>query len=96
MKEFKKLRIGEIVADDFRAAEVFKKEGIDFCCGGNQSLEELAKERDLNIAEIENKLNNLDAVVQGRQPNYKDWSLDFLCDYIVNEYHSKVYRVYLK
>ena len=32
MKEFKKLKIGEIVADDFRAAEVFKKEGIDFCC----------------------------------------------------------------
>ena len=93
MKEFKKLRIGEIVADDFRAAEVFKKAGIDFCCGGNQSLEEVAKEKDLNIAELENKLNNLETVVQGSQPNYKDWNLDFLCDYIVNEYHSKVYRV---
>ena len=30
--------IGEIVANDFRAASMFKEAGIDFCCGGNKSL----------------------------------------------------------
>ena len=31
--------IGQIVADDYRAAAIFKSAGIDFCCGGNKSLE---------------------------------------------------------
>ena len=26
--------IGQIVADDFRTAAIFKKHGIDFCCKG--------------------------------------------------------------
>lgn len=30
--------IGQIVADDYRAAAIFKQAGIDFCCGGNKSI----------------------------------------------------------
>ncbi|WP_321435752.1 iron-sulfur cluster repair di-iron protein [uncultured Bacteroides sp.] len=93
MKDLRSMKVGDIVTEDFRAAEIFKREGIDFCCGGNQSLEQAAKEKNLNIAEIEYKLNNLDEVVSNRQLNYNDWNLDFLCDYIVNEYHNKVYKL---
>lgn len=93
MKNLKEMKVGDIVTDDFRAAEIFKQQGIDFCCGGNQSLEQAAKEKKLDIVELENKLNNLDAVVAGHQSNFKDWKPDFLCDYIVNEYHNKVYNV---
>lgn len=93
MKNLKEMKVGDIVTDDYRAAEIFKQQGIDFCCGGNQSLEQAAKEKKLDIAELENKLNNLDAVAAGHQSNFKDWKPDFLCDYIVNEYHNKVYNV---
>lgn len=93
MKNLKEMKVGDIVTDDYRAAEIFKQQGIDFCCGGNQSLEQAAKEKKLDIVELENKLNNLDAVVAGHQSNFKDWKPDFLCDYIVNEYHNKVYNV---
>lgn len=93
MKDLRSMKVGDIVTEDFRAAEIFKQEGIDFCCGGNQSLEQAAKEKNLNIDEIEYKLNNLDEVVSNRQLNYNDWNLDFLCDYIVNEYHNKVYKL---
>lgn len=30
--------IGQIVAEDFRTAEIFKKTGIEFCCGGNNLI----------------------------------------------------------
>jgi len=30
--------VGDIVALDFRAAEIFKEAGIDFCCGGKKGL----------------------------------------------------------
>jgi regulator of cell morphogenesis and NO signaling len=29
--------IGELVAKDFRKAEIFKKHNIDFCCGGKKN-----------------------------------------------------------
>lgn len=90
MKNLKEMKVGDIVTDDYRAAEIFKQQGIDFCCGGNQSLEQAAKEKKLDIAALENKLNNLDKVVTNNQPNFKEWNLDFLCDYIVNEYHKRV------
>jgi len=93
MKILKEMKVGDIVTDDYRAAEVFKQHGIDFCCGGNQSLEDVAKEKKLDISDLETKLNNLDQVVTNNQPNFKDWNLDFLCDYVVNEYHNKVYKV---
>ena len=32
--------VREIVADDFRAAAVFERFGIDFCCGGRRTLAE--------------------------------------------------------
>ncbi|MGE4513734.1 MAG: DUF542 domain-containing protein, partial [Chryseobacterium sp.] len=32
--------IGEIVAEDFRTAAIFKKYGIDFCCKGGRTIEE--------------------------------------------------------
>lgn len=90
MKNLKEMKVGDIVTDDYRAAEVFKQHGIDFCCGGNQSLEQAVKNKKLDITEIESNLNNLDKVVTNNQPNFKDWNLDFLCDYIVNEFHKRV------
>ena len=93
MKDLKNMNVGDIVTDDYRAAEVFKKYGIDYCCGGHQSLEQAASEKKLDIAELELKLIHLDEVETNRQLNYKDWNPGFLCDYIVNEFHNKVYRV---
>ena len=32
--------IGELVAKDFRKADIFKKYNLDFCCGGKKTLSE--------------------------------------------------------
>lgn len=93
MKDFKKMKVGDIVTDDFRAAQVFKNEGIDFCCGGNVTLEDIAAEKNLNVTDIEHKLNNLESVPASNQLNFKEWDLGFLSDYVVNQYHNKVYEV---
>ena len=39
--DFTNKTIGEIVAEDFRTAAIFKKHGIDFCCRGGRTIEEL-------------------------------------------------------
>lgn len=82
--------IGELVKNDYRKAEVFKKFGIDFCCGGKKTLSKVCKEKGIDVADVEKALNNIDIQPKGRQVNYDTWKLSFLADYVVNTHHGYV------
>ena len=43
--DFTNKTIGEIVAEDFRTAAIFKKHGIDFCCRGGRTIEEACEKK---------------------------------------------------
>jgi regulator of cell morphogenesis and NO signaling len=88
----KDISIGEIVAMDFRAASVFKEAGIDFCCGGKKSIDEICSEKGIDQVEIRKKLNELDSAPADPGHNFIEWDLKFLCDYIVNTHHKYVLR----
>ena len=94
MKNYRAFKIAEIVTEDIRTADVFKKVGIDFCCGGNQNLEEACKEQKINLDELESSLDNVENnSTDSAHNNYKEWNVDFLCDYIVNTHHKTVLRL---
>lgn len=38
--------IGEIAAADFRKVHLLDKYGIDFCCGGEKTLQQACQERE--------------------------------------------------
>lgn len=82
--------MGEIATKDLRKAEVFKKYGLDFCCGGKKTVKEACEEKGLNVAQVEAELNQADVNPTSRPLPYNDWNLDFLADYIVNTHHSYV------
>jgi regulator of cell morphogenesis and NO signaling len=83
--------LGEIVAKDLRKAEVFKKYGLDFCCGGKKTVKEACAEKGLDVTKVEQELQNSEkSSFTARPLPYNDWSLDFLADYIVNTHHSYV------
>ena len=44
--------VGEVVAEDYRRATVFKHYGIDFCCGGDKILKEAAEAKGIACDEI--------------------------------------------
>lgn len=44
--------IGEIIAEDFRKAGVLSRYGIDFCCGGEKSLESACSEKSIDPQRI--------------------------------------------
>ncbi len=93
IEDFKSVKIGEIVANDFRTAEVFKEFGIDFCCSGNQSIEDACKDKKINVEALASKLNKVEETEINASQNFKEWKLDFLSDYIVNTHHKTVLRL---
>lgn len=82
--------IGDITAKDWRKAEVFKKYGIDFCCGGKKTVREACQEKGLDFAQIEKDLQQASKSTAGGYTNYDEWKLDFLADYVVNTHHVYV------
>jgi len=82
--------IGEIVAKDFRKAEVFNKHGIDFCCGGKKTVREICKEKGIDAAVVEKELQQQTQSATSNSMNFNEWNLDFLSDYIVNMHHNYV------
>ena len=79
--------IGEISAKDLRKAEVFKKYGIDFSCGGDKTLKQACDEKGLDAEKVEKELNQPIENVLTNQLNYQEWEVDFLSDYILNIHH---------
>ena len=84
--------IGEIVANDFRAASLFKDAGIDFCCGGNKSLSDACKEKGADESHLIQQLEILAQTPVSGAMNFKEWELGFLSDYIMNTHHKFVLK----
>ncbi len=87
---FQQLTLSQIVTKDHRAAGVFEKYNLDFCCKGNKSLGEACKERGLNAEEILSELQGGNIASRGDNLRFNDWELDFLVDYIINNHHQYV------
>lgn len=82
--------VGQIAAKDIRKAEVFKKYGIDFCCGGKKSLKDACEEKGLSLAIVEGELDQVRLAGRAAE-NFDRWSPDFLADYIYNKHHQYYY-----
>jgi len=84
------ITLGQIAAEDIRKVSVFKKYGLDFCCGGSKTLKEACIENGIMLSEIEKELGEIAFQPGNRDLPYNDWNLSFLTDYIVNTHHSYV------
>lgn len=89
--ELQNKTIAELVRADFRKANVFKRHGIDFCCGGKRTLAEVCEQKDIDPEQLQEELRNAEFSGGGAQQlNFNEWEMDFLCDYIVNVHHKYV------
>ena len=66
--DWKHTSVGQIVTDDFAAASVFKKYGIDFCCHGEVTLEKACADLGLAVEEVEQALFRQDEAGNRRIP----------------------------
>lgn len=83
--------IGQIVAKDLRKADVLKKYGIDFCCGGKKTVREACAEIGVDASKVEEELRKpVQNATGNNNLNFDEWNVDFLADYIVNTHHNYV------
>ena len=85
---YDEMTVAEIVSQNIRTADVFKKNGIDFCCGGNVLVSDVCQKKNIDFEQIKRDIAQLDQ--PDSRENYDEWALDFLVDYIVNTHHRYV------
>jgi regulator of cell morphogenesis and NO signaling len=87
--------ISDIVVNDYRTADVFRKYGINFCCGGKIALDAACRARGLDTYEI---ITELEIASQKRcvtpSLSYDNWSISFLTEYISNVHHSYLIKAF--
>lgn len=81
--------IGEIVAEDFRTAAIFKKHKIDFCCKGGRTIAEACKNKKVAPEEIYQEIQNLPKDHQS-DIDFNTFPLDLLADYVEKIHHRYV------
>ncbi|HLV14928.1 MAG TPA: iron-sulfur cluster repair di-iron protein [Xanthomarina sp.] len=88
-KETKK-QIGQFVTEDYRTASVFSKYGIDFCCKGHRTLEEVCTKNNIDCELLLSDLEKVLSATSNQSIDYKSWPLDLLAEYIEKKHHRYV------
>jgi regulator of cell morphogenesis and NO signaling len=88
IQELSNKKVGSIVAENFKTAQVFSKYGIDFCCKGGVSLKQACANKGVDINQISNDLQR--AVILPEEIHYVDFGLSQLIDHILVNHHQYV------
>lgn len=93
MKKFdSQQKLGEIVAEFPKSAELFKGYRIDFCCGGNRLLADAVSEQELDEAEVLDKLNGLyekfSDEMNRQGEDMREAPTEVLVNRIINKHHA--------
>ncbi len=81
--------VAQVVTENIKTADVFKKNGIDFCCGGNVSVKDICAKKGLSYEQITQEIANINNQASNTH-DFNSWDIDFLSDYIINTHHKYV------
>ncbi len=84
--------VRELALENPAATRVFEKLGIDYCCGGNRSLEQACRAAKLPMDQVLDSLEMADQAAHAAQP-IRDWQKEPLADlvgHIKNTHHKYV------
>ena len=82
--------VRELALENPAATRVFEKLGIDYCCGGNQSLEQACRAANLPVDQVLDSLEMAEQTTRGAQEIH-DWQREPLGDlvaHIKNTHHK--------
>ena len=85
--------VRELAVENPAATRIFEKLGIDYCCGGNQSLDEACRAVNLPLDQVLDSLEMAEQTARSAQ-KFHDWPREPLADLIahINGTHHKYTR----
>lgn len=82
-------RVADIVALDYRTADIFRRYGIGYCCGGKWPIEIACQMQGVDADKV---LRELEVVTRNvsltNHLDFESWNIDFLIDYLINVHHQ--------
>jgi regulator of cell morphogenesis and NO signaling len=93
MSDLNTATLKEIVTSDYRAAALFEKYSLDFCCKGGKTVEQACADKNLNKEVI---IADLRSILQKKEKSGDDYaslSLDELVQHILLTHHAYIHRV---
>lgn len=82
--------VGEYAGQDYRKADVFRKFGIDFCCGGGQTISQAAAQGGITEEELWKALEEAELLAKRPGSDLGVLSPDLLVEHIKNTHHRYV------
>jgi regulator of cell morphogenesis and NO signaling len=85
--------VRELALESASATRIFEKLGIDYCCGGNKSLEQACRVANLSMDEVIDSLEMADQAARAQQ-SVRDWQKEPLAELIshIQSTHHKYTR----
>jgi regulator of cell morphogenesis and NO signaling len=89
MNELLNKTLSQIVTENYQAAYVFERYGLDFCCKGKRPLRDACEEKQIGV---DNLLKELDIALSTNTAGkeFNNMSLTELAEYIVRVHHNYV------
>lgn len=81
--------VADCVTENIKASHVFKKYGIDFCCGGGISVEKACQKKGVDYSALVKDLELIGAVEE-KEIDFNNMPLDDLIDHIIEKHHTYV------
>jgi regulator of cell morphogenesis and NO signaling len=84
--------VRDIAMEFPQAVRVFESFGIDYCCGGGQSLEEACRRANVSVTKVREALERPPEAEEHGGADWTAASLEELTDHIVTRHHTFVRR----
>lgn len=84
--ELKAAPLADIVSDDYRAAAILDRYGLDYCCGGARSLDEQCRQKGVDITNVVAEIGALDPEFREAADN----DPEALVDHIIGNHHTYI------
>jgi len=75
--------VRELALDNPAATRIFEKLGIDYCCGGNRSLEQACRAANLPIQQVLDSLEIAEGIARAAQ-SVRNWKTEPLIELVVH------------